>query len=291
MTYDRDHDPARESDEQFPVGPSKWLRTITHGSRISRDMSPARSRDEDRLALAGFVLNARRLVDAGHHEAARKELEQHLGSMSFDGSTNDPVLIDALMLYASLEPGPRQFAAAAFAYRSTQQWSGHQLVRRIDAARLFGRVAHSLGQYRYAIAARSVLLELVRPLEHDSLAALVAQADLAGSLHRLGRCGEASRHADRAWQQWRGRCTADLPVGSRLSTGYAHILAGCQRRADLQQLLAEIRTAHPRADELLPFLRDRSFLDGAVAEHHRVCAGQLDLSGLIAVEQEDDFSC
>ncbi|MFI1991781.1 hypothetical protein [Actinoplanes sp. NPDC020271] len=236
------------------------------------------------------MLKAQRLVDAGQHEAARAELEQRLCPMSFQGSTDDPVLIDAVMLYAILDPGPRQFDAAAFAYRSTQRWSGHQLVRRIDAARLFGRVAHSLGRYQHAIAARSALLKMVRPLEHDSLAALAAQADLAASLHRLGRCGEAARHADQAWQEWRRRLTSDLPVGSRLSTGYAHILAGCQRRADLRQLLAEIRVAHPSADKLMPFLGDRAFQEGAVTEHRKVCAGQLDLVGLVTIELEDDHS-
>jgi hypothetical protein len=251
------------------------------GSSVQMPWAGAESAGvRESAALVAAVIVAQQHADAGQPSAARAQLDWHFNDWDFTGITADPVVIDAVLLYARLIDGPRQLAAAEYVYRCTCGYPV-QHFRRIEARRLLGMAARCNGDHRRAIAVQG---EAFAGLQRAGLEALAAEAqvELADTLHRAGHCGEAARHAGLAWHTWYALPDRDHQQGLRIAGTYARLLASCRRRVDLQLLIGQTALVDGCWRAILqPTTRD--FGSHGDATHTPMCAGRFtDIDDLIA---------
>ncbi|MBG0569169.1 hypothetical protein [Actinoplanes aureus] len=229
-----------------------------------------------------MLTTALHLLDTRNTHAARDVLSRHLDTVDLTAYTDDPVLIDLVLLYASLTDGPRQLTAAEFAYATTRL-PGWDQPRRDQAAWLLGTAAHHQHDYPRASAIRTALLSNLHST--DPSEALRVRTELADSLHHSGRCGEAVRHAEQAWRGWQHSTEPSPYLGARIAISYARKLAACQRHTDLHALIAQARDADSSFETPLhPLTPGSPTADALAAQHHPICAGRLCTDGVLDVD-------
>lgn len=240
------------------------------------------------------VHTARRLLATGRLEQAQQFLDAHLRTVDLSGHTGDIGLIDAVvmhtsMLYTSATDRDRQRHDAEFAYVSACRSA--DLHRRLRAGALFGLITHAQGRYRQAALVRADLLQQLPGPAGDG-PIVRARMDLADSLHRGGRCGEAIRHADTAWQAWRQAPERRRTHGTGILVGYLTMLMGCGRDADAHRIAAEALSINAAWKILVTSLiHPPTSCSPDFTGHQPVCARQItaaedpDITKVIAVEQ------
>lgn len=222
--------------------------------------------------LPADVLRAYHLVKVGDPATATTLLSHHLDPLEHDWLPDDPVLIDAYTLYATLIDDARQLRAARYAAAASRRLCPPHHPRRLAAARVLGTALHTRGRFTEAAAVRQDLLTVFQQRDVPT-GVLTTATELADSLHAGGHCGEAARVIDRAWRLWRTTPGADTATGQAVLHTYLHILRGCARLEDVMVLLTQI-TDDPAGLTLSERTREEAT---AITHHQRhVCARLLD---------------
>ncbi|KUL30775.1 tetratricopeptide repeat protein [Actinoplanes awajinensis] len=238
-------------------------------------LTPAPRRADSGVAeltgLPAAVIAAHHLIAAGNTYPAATLLGRYLDALDIAWLPDDPILVDAFTLYATLRHDDRQLAAARYAEQASRRLHTELHPRRLAAARVLGNLLHRRGHFDEAITVRKSILDAHRQLDIPPSTA-EAHSELAASLHAAGHCGEAVRAADRAWLTWQNH-PGDDTIGQPILRGYLRMLKSCGRFDDLADLLCEI-SLDPAAAALALSMRsgdDTAYLD----RHQRqVCAGR-----------------
>lgn len=223
--------------------------------------------------LPDVVLAARRLLDSNDGGAALRLLHSCLDGLDVAWLPDDPVLVDAYTLYASLAIDDQQMARARYAYDAAGRLHPPHHPRCLAAVAAMAGALQANGDHDSAIEHRR---DLVVAYEHLGLRleALSHRAGLAESLHSAGHCDEAGQVIAGAWDSWRQWPTHNggAAAGVAILRTYLGILFGCRRQDDVAVVLEQACRSAAVVDSDFGTIYRMPLDAQQIADHRHICA-------------------
>ncbi|RSM59565.1 hypothetical protein DMB66_27405 [Actinoplanes sp. ATCC 53533] len=191
------------------------------------------------LSLATVVRRADRAINNQRLRLASWLLRPYLAGRDPRTAPDDPVLIEAAMLWHLVQPADAedQVAWCCYAYHASRRLHGVQHAVTLSAG---GSLAASLALRgdRDAFAVHRAVVDGYGAVGNLD-AAIIARTALAGTLHRFGSCAEAIVEARRAWDDWRQTHCPCGGGGLLAAVGLLAILIACRRSTAALLVLAQ----------------------------------------------------
>jgi len=240
------------------------------------------------LSLAAVVRRADRAINNQRLRLAGRLLRPYLAGLDPCTAPDDPVLVEAAMLWHLVHPADEQdqVAWSCYAYHASCRLHGATHPVALSAG---GSLAASLALRgdRGAVAVHRAVVDGYAAVG-DLDAAIIARTALAGTLHRFGNCAEAIAEARGAWDDWRQTHCPCVGGGLLAAVPLLAILIACRRSTAALLVLAQaaLNLPPPGTAERARFARWAILAIESTRERHEAtCTRTVDAAVLGAGER------
>ncbi|GAA2338944.1 hypothetical protein [Dactylosporangium salmoneum] len=246
----------------------------------------------DRPAWHDTVRLAALIAEEDSADVATSLLAEVLGRLDPATALPDGLIIEAAMLYSRLvdpvaDLVPDDVAWAGYACRAARVRCGPDHVTTIAAMENLASVLYVRGRFDEANRVRQDLIQLL--LDRGNIDAhLIQRMELAEQFHAAGRCDDAMRQAQAAWQDWTGRYDPASPESRWIMLQFTSMLIACHQFDEAKALRSQAQFALPSSDDPIKAGYDAfiATVPATIIHHRPVCARRRDTAAADASGRE-----
>ncbi|WP_433619601.1 hypothetical protein ACQP2P_16465 [Dactylosporangium sp. CA-139114] len=219
------------------------------------------------------IIFAERLAEIDAVGPAAEVLADVLRGLDPATAPPEELLIEAAMVYSRLaEPTPDlvpdDVAWAGYAHRAARARYGPGHATTLAAMENLASVLYARGRFDEANRVRRDLIQL--HLDYGNIDAhLIQRMELADQLHAAGRCEDAIRQAQAAWQDWISRHDPTSPDTLRIMLQLVAMLLACDRFEDAVAVRTLAQFTSPSSDDAIAVT-----IPAKIIQHRPVCTRQ-----------------